>query len=1049
MSKIKYFIILMSIILLSLSVCAAVEDTNNTQTDVQYTEHDTQSYNDENYLIEKNDNNYEQTDNEINTDKNIQKKNNNEKLKAEGTTNITTITQDNYNDYLKITNGNVKLNQNYFVPGNNYTINFTYLPTEANQLSVNNFYSNKYKNDTIKIAGTINDVALIVDKGGFNNIILEDLTVNYNPEYEGDYVNVTSAVLNRVTINVDTQRETFSIPLTIKGGNSVVENSTIHANVPSTQIDWYNPPNIPKGIGVWIQSNNVILANNIIEVTESTIIQNNESYYRSLYGIYSSGSYTTISNNTILLNGTQYSYGVVIRSLNNKIYDNNIKVISDYYAAGVNIEGNGIKNNLMCNNIINVSSGYGVTNQGNPDVAYACLILDFSCGGENYYASSSSAYNNSYCNNTIIADGRQVYGLEVWGGVNATFSGNTMYISGTLPMGIGAIGINTTIDNNTIYVEGTSNSTEGSADYIRPRTAGIYAFGMKEGNTITNNTLCVTNGRALLLDKAKNLLVEDNFILTENYVYAIEVDDINNTFKYNALVGDKEEVEELIKDTSNRLLGENYYINNREPTNTSLSIIAPEYLLVNDETNITVSLKDTEENSIPGQYITVQVGDDEAQTLITDEKGNIKLPFTSNTNKTVLVNATYKCYGDYGSSTTKMVNIVNSIKHDTVFAITMPGEVTVNKTVPVTIELLDEYDNLVNNVTINMTVDGHTDEVYLRNGITVYQYTPTSLDGGVFVFTFEGNDTLNPVTYNPQINVTPDKNAIIEELNNTLQEMNRDCIITIDNIPDIKYNDNLTVHGKLLDTGGVGIANTELTVTLNTENTTVTTDDNGLWSLRVNTRTLGTNNITATYTGEEYNEFETSSSFNINQTEAIITIDKTIPTQYSENVTITGTFKNSNRKAIGNSKIKVTINGVSTYVKTDSNGVWILTVKANKTGTNNITAYFGGNQNYAKYTATSTFEVTKQDLKITGNIRYDNGNLTVTGTFVDKNAKALSNSKVRLNINGQAVYVKTDCNGTYTYSTIVTVKTITYYLYYGGNSNYNSYTGSKTTLTVA
>ena len=274
MSKIKYFIILTTIFLLSLSVCAAVEDTNNTQTDAQYTEHDTQSYNDEKYLIEKNDNNYEQMDNKINTDKIIQKKNNNENIKTEGTTNITTITQDNYNDYLKInSNGKTTLNQNYFVPGNNYIINFTYLPTEAKQLAINNFY-NKYKNDTIKISGTFNDTALIIGKESLKEIILEDLTVNYNPEYEGDYVNVTSAVLNRVTINVDTQRETFSIPLTIKGDNSIIENSTIHANVPSTQIDWYNPPNIPKGIGVWIQSNNVILANNIIEVTESTIIQN-------------------------------------------------------------------------------------------------------------------------------------------------------------------------------------------------------------------------------------------------------------------------------------------------------------------------------------------------------------------------------------------------------------------------------------------------------------------------------------------------------------------------------------------------------------------------------------------------------------------------------------------------------------------------------------------------------------------------------------------------------------------------------------------------------
>ena len=214
------------------------------------------------------------------------------------------------------------------------------------------------------------------------------------------------------------------------------------------------------------------------------------------------------------------------------------------------------------------------------------------------------------------------------------------------------------------------------------------------------------------------------------------------------------------------------------------------------------------------------------------------------------------------------------------------------------------------------------------------------------------------------------------------------------------------------------------------------------------TTTLGTNNVSASYTGTQYNPFTTSTTFQIAQTEAIITIDKIVTTQFRDNVTITGTFKNSNGKVIANSKVRVNVNGYSTYVTTDHDGVWSLTIKTNKTGVNNVTASFTGNANYAKYTANATFNVTKQDLVITTEVKYNKGNFTITGTFVDKNGNKLSNSKIRVNINGKAVYVKTDSNGTYTYSELVTAKTIKYNVYYGGSANYNSYTSSKTTLNI-
>jgi len=644
MTKVKYFVILLAILLLSLGVSVAADTDNITQeSDTMHTISDTPSY--DNSIVTNYDNNIE--DKTINTQKRVQKKSTTQS-KGEEEYTVTVITEDNFEDCFKVSSTKITLNQNYFVAGKNYIINFTYFPT-GNKLQIDNLYNNKYKNSTFKIVGTINDTNIIINKASAKAVILEDLTLNYNPDYTGEYVTAgKESILNRVTINVDTERNISSVPLFINGNKTIVENCTINARLPSTQIDW-DHTNIPNGIGVWVNAYNVTLANNIINIEESAILTSTGGY-RSLYGIYLRGRNHIIHNNTMSLQGTQYMYGVVVRASNNNITNNHITSNSEYYSAGVNIEGNAMVNNSIRNNYIEATAGYDVTDNGNPDVAYACLILDFSCGGQYYAPSAASMRNNEYINNTVVCEGRQVYGLEVWGGINATFNNNHITATGILPMGIGAIGINTTINNNIINVYGTSNSTEGSADYILPRTAGVYAYGMTQGNSITNNTIYTETGRALLFEEAQNMQVENNYLVTQNYAYVIEVDDKNNTFKNNVLIGE-DTTSELIKDkTSN-----NTYINNRMPTKSQLNIDAPDFAKAGETINITISLKEPEDLKHE-QYVTVQINDEEAQILSPDTEGNINIQYTPNTN-IINIKAEYTSYTDLGSTATKKIMI--------------------------------------------------------------------------------------------------------------------------------------------------------------------------------------------------------------------------------------------------------------------------------------------------------------------------------------------------------------------------------------------------------
>ena len=76
------------------------------------------------------------------------------------------------------------------------------------------------------------------------------------------------------------------------------------------------------------------------------------------------------------------------------------------------------------------------------------------------------------------------------------------------------------------------------------------------------------------------------------------------------------------------------------------------------------------------------------------------------------------------------------------------------------------------------------------------------------------------------------------------------------------------------------------------------------------------------------------------------------------NVTITGKFTTSTGKAITNANVKIMINGVKYYAKTDRTGSYILSVKTSKVGVNTVTLGYSGNAKYEAYETSTTFNVT-------------------------------------------------------------------------------------------
>ena len=129
--------------------------------------------------------------------------------------------------------------------------------------------------------------------------------------------------------------------------------------------------------------------------------------------------------------------------------------------------------------------------------------------------------------------------------------------------------------------------------------------------------------------------------------------------------------------------------------------------------------------------------------------------------------------------------------------------------------------------------------------------------------------------------------------------------------------------------------------------------------------------------------------------------------------------------------------------RTDKYGIYNISVRTNRIGTNNLTVGYGGNDYYNAYEYATKFAVLKQYVNITvdsvSDVSYGD-NVTITGKFMDKNCRAISNSNVNVYINGKQYKARTDQNGTYLFTKQITGEGIYNVTEgYGGNNYYYAY----------
>lgn len=271
--------------------------------------------------------------------------------------------------------------------------------------------------------------------------------------------------------------------------------------------------------------------------------------------------------------------------------------------------------------------------------------------------------------------------------------------------------------------------------------------------------------------------------------------------------------------------------------------------------------------------------------------------------------------------------------------------------------------------------------------------------------------------------------------------------ITLDTLPITQFSDILTVKGHYADKNGVNLRYTNIQIKINNGNYYSKTDSNGVFTYDYKTNTPGVNNITVFYFGnQKYAGDSFKSTFNVIPKATKIVINNIKPVQYTDNVLVTGSYKDVDGRILRYTPLILKVNNVQYINKTTSDGNFIFNIKTTKVGTNTLTVYYGGNLRYAGTSTSKNFDVSRKDTVLTidpiKQTQYSD-EVIITGRYRDTSGNNLRYTPLKLSLNNVSYTVTTDSVGIFTFKTKASkVGQNTLTVSYSGNARYNRATKS-------
>ncbi|WP_407378950.1 Ig-like domain repeat protein [Methanobrevibacter sp.] len=408
------------------------------------------------------------------------------------------------------------------------------------------------------------------------------------------------------------------------------------------------------------------------------------------------------------------------------------------------------------------------------------------------------------------------------------------------------------------------------------------------------------------------------------------------------------------------------------------------------ETNLTINATD------------INAGEDEILTITLNPKGEVAGEATL-----IINNHTEIIFLKNGGNTVTINNVTGGIYNVTVYFQGDKKYGPSNATSTFTAKKLQSNITAkIENSTLYIDVEPKTtgtvliyinDEIYEVNLTDSKIELPinfTKAENNIFIY-YQGNGYYNYSTYN---------------LTYEYEEL-----VNLTGYDETFYNtQNATYYITLTDEEGYGIANKNITITINNETYTETTEYDGSITLKLDLN-VGNYTVTAQYKNKTLKNTITileDAFLNGNDTQAYTNIDFTYTIQ----------LKDHNGKAITNAEIKFEVDGKTCTNKTDENGIAILNLNL-KEGNYTITSTYKNITKTAKIIIVDDSHLIGNDVKAYSGVNFtyrtkltDHNNnpmtdVTLTFTFENKTYTNTTNS------NGESTLTFNLETGNYTITT--------------------------------
>ena len=250
--------------------------------------------------------------------------------------------------------------------------------------------------------------------------------------------------------------------------------------------------------------------------------------------------------------------------------------------------------------------------------------------------------------------------------------------------------------------------------------------------------------------------------------------------------------------------------------------------------------------------------------------------------------------------------------------------------------------------------------------------------------------------------------------------------IVLNNIKEVNQGETVTISGNYYYDQSKPLRLTTMTININGAKYYAKTNDNGYFSYSYKTNKAGTNTVTVSYPGNTRFKGATSTkTFNVKSIGpqyTYINLNNLKEVNMDEITTISGYYYYDQSKPLRQTAMTININGIKYYSRTNDNGYFSLNYKTNKAGTNKVTVSYPGNTRFKGATITKTFNVkstgpqyTYINLNNINDVSYENY-VIISGHYYYGNNNPLRYTGMKININGEIYYSKTDNNGYFSYS---------------------------------